>query len=139
MGKNAKTLTRSQSAIEKEKYLKEMEPLLSVKVIKKIDNSKSIKIGFIKKGNKHLYSDTFGRTEGLQKSDLKNLDKALDKAVFVRSAVLSKGRKDGISKFYYFKDENKKLYYNVAERRRKRTDGSEEIYRFLYSVTATIK
>lgn len=81
-----------------------------------------------------MYSDTFVRAKNLDKKDLKDLDKALSESVYVRSSPISKTRKDGVSKFYYFKDKNKKLYYNVAEVRRGKT-----VQRFLYAVTDRLK
>jgi SPP1 gp7 family putative phage head morphogenesis protein len=133
-----KLAQKSAAAIERQKYLAEMEHLLKKEVVKQADG-KSIVVKFNAKGNKHLYNDTLGRTKTLNKNDLKLLDKELKNSTFVKSAGLSHERKDNIKKFYYFKDKEKNLYYNVAERRRKREDGSEEIYRFLYSVTSIIK
>ena len=129
----------SQSAIDRELYLKEMERLLDIRVVKDIDSQKSISIGFTIKGNCHLYSDTFGRARDLEKEDLKNLDAALENANFVKSVVVTENRKDNIVKFFYFKDSAKELYYNVAEKRVKLSSGKETIHRFLYSVTSKIK
>jgi len=127
----------SEAAIERQKYLAEMAPLLSKKVELPVDTG-NIKVGFTLKGNKHLYSDTFGRAKGFTKADLKDLEKALANSSFVSSSALSKPRKDGITKFYYYKDSSKKLYYNVAERITKR-NGILHKTRFLYSVTSKIK
>ena len=124
---------------DKEKYLKEMEHLLDVKIIKEIDNSRNISIGFTKKGNAHLYSDTFGRARDLHKENLKDLDTALENSIFVSSVMVTEERKDKIVKFFYFKDIDKELYYNVAEKRTKLNSGKETIHRFLYSVTGKIK
>ncbi|MDR1884601.1 MAG: hypothetical protein LBR26_17780 [Prevotella sp.] len=66
---------------------------------------------------------------------MKNLDKDLADAVYVSSSGLGKKRKDGITKFYYFKDSSKELYYNVAEVKRPKPDGTPQVTRFLYSVT----
>ncbi len=129
-----------------------MRPLLKKRVTKKV-GGEDIVVGFSTAGNRHIYSDTFGRAKGLKKDDLKNIDKALAKAAYVKSAPLSKPRKDGISKFYYFKDcgcslpdqslfdgtkgligYGKRLYYNVAEVRR-----GKHVSRFLYSVTDKLK
>jgi len=133
-----KIVEKTAATIEREKYLKEMEILLDKKVVKRIDGG-SISIGFTKKGNKHLYSDTIMRVEGVSKNDLKKLNTSLRKSVFVKSAELSKKRKDDITKFYYFKDKNKELYYNVAERVKMDNDGRYDISRFLYSITNSIK
>jgi hypothetical protein len=125
--------------MERERYLREMEPLLGKKICKEIRHSKSICIGFTKKGNKHLYSDTLGRTKDLQKDELKNLHLSLEKAVFITSAPLMKDRKDGIVKFYYFKDNVNELYYNVAEKIRIHKNGKISLFRFLYSITNKIR
>jgi len=127
------TVSKSASAITKERYLKQMQPLLNVSVMKETNTGK-INVGFTTYGNKHLYSDTFGRAKGLGKNDLKNLDKALEKSTFSGVSNRIEGRKDKIKKFYYFKDENKKLYYNVAEDVKR-----GKIHRYLYSVTNKIK
>lgn len=74
----------------REKYLKEMEPLLEKTIYKEVKN-KEIKIRFTKKGNKHLYSDTFGRSN-FSKEDLKHLDKKLKEAEFVGTSEISKQR-----------------------------------------------
>ena len=116
----------------REKYLQEMEHLLEKAVYKTVEN-KEIKIRFTKKGNKHLYSDTFGRAN-FEKEELKNIDKKLQKADFIKSSEISKQRKDNITKFYYFKDEKKQIYYNVAEENKK-----GNFLRFLYSITNKIK
>ena len=117
----------------REKYLQEMEHLLEKAVYKTVEN-KEIKIRFTKKGNKHLYSDTFGRAN-FEKEELKNIDKKLQKADFIKSSEISKQRKDNITKFYYFKDEKKQIYYNVAEE----IKGKGKVFRFLYSITNKIK
>jgi hypothetical protein len=106
---------------------------------KDTNTDKDIRVGFTTKGNRHLYSDTFGRTKGLKKEDLKDLDKALANSTYVKPAKDSKGRKDGITDFYYFKDKNKNLYYNVAGMKRKDPKGVIQKSYFLYSVTERIK
>jgi len=110
-----------------------MRPLLKKKIKKKV-GGKEIVIGFTSYGNSHLYSDTFDRARGFKKEDLKDLDKALKNSTYVKSAPLSKPRKDNISKFYYFKDKDKELYYNVAEERRGR-----RVSRYLFSATNQIR
>jgi hypothetical protein len=128
---------KSATATEREKYTTQMLPLLEKKVVKQVAD-KDISVGFTKYGNRHLYSDTFGRAKGLKKEDLKTIDKSLEKATFIKSAKLSKVRKDNIVKFYYFKDKKKELYYNVAKRVYLH-NRIEHIERFLYSVTNGIK
>jgi len=125
------------SAIENEKFLKEMDVLLNKKV-KKVTDQGDIMVGFTKKGNKHLYSDIIRRSISLQKEELKNLHIALEKSTFVKSSQLGKKRKDDITKFYYFKDREIDLYYNIAERIYKH-NGIEHVSRFLYSATKGIK
>jgi hypothetical protein len=132
------TTEKSKTARERTKYLGEMKPLLKKKVKKEADG-KTINIGFRNNGNRHIYSDTFGRAKELNKKDLKNLDKALSKSTFVKSAPLSKNRKDGISRFYYFRDASKKLYYNVAEKGERMDNGKRIKKYYLYSVTGNIK
>jgi len=127
----------SRSSLEKAMYLCQMQPLLKVKVLKTTDAG-DIKVGFTIKGNDHLYSDTFGRTMGFTKADLATLDTALTDATFVKHAPVSKPRRDSITKFYYYKDINKNLYYNVAEREYI-TKGIKHKSRFLYSVTDRIR
>jgi SPP1 gp7 family putative phage head morphogenesis protein len=129
---------KSQAAIQRDKYLKEMKPLLDKSVEKQTDSG-NITIKFTKKGNKHLYHDALGRTKGMNKDDLKKLDAALRKATFVKSAPLYKERKDSITKFYYYKDKDKELYYNVAEKRKIEKDGRIDINRFLYAITNNIQ
>jgi SPP1 gp7 family putative phage head morphogenesis protein len=133
-----KQAAKSATAKERNKYMEQMKPLLKKTLTKQADGKK-IKVKFTKKGNKHLYSDTLTRAKGaLKKDDLKNLDNALKNAEFVKSEGLSKVRKDNIVKFYYFKDKNKELYYNVAEEAYKKK-GVEHKKIFLYSATKHIK
>ena len=68
-----------------------MRPLLKKRVTKKV-GGEDIVVGFSTAGNRHIYSDTFGRAKGLKKDDLKNIDKALAKAAYVkfRNAVLTR-------------------------------------------------
>jgi len=133
-----KIVEKTAAAVEREKYLKEMEVLLDKKVVKDIKGG-SINVGFTRKGNKHLYSDAVGRAKGMDKNDVKKLDVLLDESTFKKSAELSKKRKDGITKFYYFKDKDNKLYYNVAEIPKEYKNGKTKLKRFLYSVTNKIK
>lgn len=54
-------------------------------------------------GNKHLFSDTFGRSKILTKDELKNLDSLLANAVYEGESGLTHPRNDDIQHFYYFK------------------------------------
>ena len=125
--------------MEKEKYLTEMQPLLSERVVKSTDNI-DIVVKFSRYGNEHLYSDTLGRAKGvLLKKDLKNLKTALEHSEFVKSVAVTEQRKDGVTKFYYFKDNALDLYYNVGERAFKGKKGKIRYFRFLYSATRNLK
>ncbi len=131
---------KTELARERTHYLHEMEPLLKKKVT--VDgNGHPIKVGFNKYGNKHLYSDTYGRSSGLQKDDLRNLDKILENAVFVKKVGLSKERNDNIKRFYYYKTtlHGKTIYLNVAEEDFTNKHGNIWHTRFLYSVTDNLK
>lgn len=127
---------RSQASIERQKYMQEMKHLLKVKKVKTVDNGKKINVGFSTYGNKHLYSDTFGRTKLLNKEDLKNLDKLLSKAVYIGSSELTHKRKDNIDQFHYFSVEinGGVIRLNVAEYARIKSDGQVFVDYFLYSI-----
>lgn len=71
-------IAKSQSAIERKHYLREMQPLLKKKVLLEIGGIKK-SVGFRKIGNGHLYSDTFGRSSVLKREHLSGLDKVLEK------------------------------------------------------------
>lgn len=134
-------MAKSQTAIERKYYLREMQPLLKKKVTLEIDGVQK-SIGFRKEGNEHLYSDTFGRSSVLKKGHLSELDKVLEKAVYVRTSdSLSHERKDKIKRFYYLKSEieGKTVYLNVAETDEKSKKGVIWHNRFLYSITDKIK
>lgn len=134
-------ITKSQTAIERKHYLREMQPLLKKKVMLEIDGVQK-SIGFRKEGNEHLYSDTFGRSSVLKKDHLSGLDKVLGKAVYVKTSdSLSHERKDKIKRFYYLESEidGKMVYLNVAETDEKSEKGVIWHNRFLYSVTDKIK
>jgi hypothetical protein len=134
LNKNYAVKKKTAAAAERQKYLSEMKPLLKTTVKKEAGGSE-ITVKFTKKGNRHLYSDTLTRANGLlTKDDLKALDTALGQSVFVKSALSNKKRKDNVTKFYYFKDAAKEIYYNVAEVVNK---GSYEY--FLYAATKSIK
>lgn len=134
-------IRKSQSAIERKHYMREMQPLLKKKVMLEIDGVKK-SIGFRKNGNEHLYSDTFGRSSVLKKEHLSGLDKVLAEAVYVSSAGIdSTHPKKKIKRFYYFKGEieGRTVYLNVAETDEKSDKGVIWHNRYLYSVTDKIK
>ena len=127
--------TKSERAIERTHYLHEMEPLLKVKHEKPIEGG-TIKVGFSTYGNKHLFSDTFGRSKVLEKDDLASLDKVLRKATFIESSPLTHPRTDGVDRFYYFEGEirGKKVRLNVARKADRKDNGFIRITHFLYSI-----
>lgn len=137
----AGNIAKSQAAIERKHYLREMEPLLKKKVTLEIEGIRK-SIGFRKNGNEHLYSDTFGRSSVLKKEHLVTLDKVLKKAVYVKTSdSLSHERKDKIKRFYYLKSEieGRIVYLNIAETDEKSNKGAIWHNRFLYSVTDKIR
>ena len=118
-----------------------MEPLLKKKLTLN-GNGHSISVGFSKYGNKHLYSDTYSRSGGFPKEELKNLDKHLANATFVKKVGLNKERKnDEIKRFYYYELnlKGKKYYLNVAEEDDISPRGKYNHHRYLYSITKSIK
>lgn len=131
---------KTEQARERIHYLHEMEPLLAKKVIVN-GNGHPITVKFNKLGNKHLFSDTFGRTRTLQKEDLKDLDKLLANATFVKKVGLSKPRRDDIKRFYYYKAtlRGETVYLNVAEESTLLSSGQIKHDRFLYSITDNIR
>jgi SPP1 gp7 family putative phage head morphogenesis protein len=138
INKNYEVKKKTAAAAERQKHLDGMKPLLK-KEVRKEAGGHNMTIKFTKEGNKHLYHDALTRAKGLlPKNDLKALDKALQQSVFVKSADLYKQRKDKIVKFYYFKDVDKELYYNVAERIYKHK-GIEGKKFFVHSATSRIK
>lgn len=134
-------IAKSQAAIERKHFLREMEPLLKKKVKLTIEGVSKI-IGFTKIGNQHLYSDTFGRSSVLKKEDLGGLDKVLQKASYVStSESLNHERKDNIKRFYYLKSDinESMVYLNIAETDEISSRGKVWHKRFLYSITDKIK
>lgn len=126
---------KSQRAIERTHYLHEMEPLLKKSEILNV-NGTDMRVGFSAYGNKHLFSDTFGRSSVLQKEDLASLDKVLKGAVFIEDSALTHPRTDGIEHFYYFKAQVRGQWVrlNVAKQVWKRNNGFIQVTHFLYSI-----
>lgn len=126
---------KSQRAIERTHYLHEMEPLLQKKVEKTV-NGKNMNIGFTKDGNKHLFSDTFGRTRIVSKEELKNLDSYLERAEYVDDSALTHPRTDNVEHYYYFKVRinGKWARLNVAKEVHRQPNGKVQIKNFLYSI-----
>lgn len=127
--------TKSQRAIERTHYLHEMEPLLRRKVEKTV-NGRSMNIGFTREGNKHLFSDTFGRTRIIAKEELKNLDSYLECAEYVDDSALTHPRTDNVEHYYYFKVRinEKWVRLNVAKEVHRQPNGKVQIKYFLYSI-----
>lgn len=127
--------SKSERAIERTHYLHEMEPLLQVKHVKPIEDG-SIKVGFSTYGNKHLFSDTFGRSSVLTKEDLKDLGSILESSTFMSESVLTHPRRDNITHFYYYKAglHGRAVRLNVAKEVRFRPNGKPRTTYFLYSV-----
>ena len=139
--KCARDIAKSQAAIERKHFLREMEPLLKKKV-KLLIAGVEKGIGFTKAGNAHLYSDTFGRSSVLKKEDLAGLDRVLQNASYASSSEsLSHERKDNIKRFYYLESEinGNTVYLNIAETDEISNKGKVWHKRFLYSITDKIK
>ena len=132
--------TKSKVAIERQHFMHEMEPLLKKRLT--VDgNGHPMSVGFSRYGNKHLYSDTFGRSGGFQKEDLSQVDALLAKGKFIKKSKLSKPRKDDIKRFYYYEvaHKGKTFYFNVAEEDDISPTGAINHHRYLYSITGSIK
>jgi hypothetical protein len=127
--------TKSQTAIERTHYMHEMKPLLSRKVEKTIEGRR-LSVGFTKRGNKHLFSDTFDRTRIVTKEDLKNLATHLENAEYVGDSGLTHPRADYIEHFYYFKVQvnGRWVRLNVAKKARTRRNEQVQVQYFLYSI-----
>ena len=126
---------KTQRAVERTHYLHEMEPLLK-KSVAKTAGDKNLNVGFTKYGNKHLFSDTFGRSSILRKDDLASLDEVLKGAEFIDGSALTHPRTDDIVHFYYFKAQIRGLWVrlNVAKQVYRRPSGQVEIRYFMYSI-----
>lgn len=126
---------KSERAVERTHYLHTMEPLLKKSVTLGTED-KDIRVGFTKYGNKHLFSDTFGRSSVMTKDDLATLDKVLETASFIDSSPLTHPRSDGIDRFFYYEANirGQKVRLNVAKKVWKQKNGYVQESYFLYSV-----
>lgn len=126
---------KKATAIERTHYLHEMEPLLQVRHEKPIDEG-TIKVGFSTYGNKHLFSDTFGRSRVLLKEDLKDLGTLLENSTYIDDSALTHPRVDNIEHFYYYKAElhGRTVRLNVAKEVKHRDSGHIVIKYYLYSI-----
>lgn len=138
--KNAENWSEKSVNADKrrKRYLELLQPLLKLNVIRYVGNNQSIKIIHQTKGLKHIVDDVLFNTSGLTKKDLPKLHEYLKEAEFIKSSGLKKERTDDIVKFYYFKDKEKNIYYNVAETVKRTKGGKIKKDRFLYSVTNEI-
>lgn len=127
---------KSERAIERTHYLHEMKPLLTKRYAKSISDDTSIQVGFTAYGNKHLFSDTFGRSRVLTKDDLKDLDTLLANAVYDGESELTHPRNDDIQHFYYFKTSLRghEIRLNVAKKVETFRNRQTHISHFLYSI-----
>ena len=127
--------TKSATAIERTHYLHEMEPLLQIRHEKPIDRG-TIKVGFSTYGNKHLFSDTFGRSRVLLKEDLKDLGALLENSTYINDSVLTHTRRDHIVHFYYYKAElhGRTVRLNVAKHVEELNNGRIIVKYYLYSI-----
>lgn len=116
--------------------MKEMEPLLKRSCSKNIADGNSISVGFNTYGNKHLFSDTFGRSSVLTKDDLKDLATLLEDATFIEDSALTHPRSDNIQHFYYFKTKLRghEIRLNVAKKVETFQNGKVRVSHFLYSI-----
>lgn len=127
---------KSARAIERKHYMREMAPLLRRRCAKSIDEGLDIQVGFSTYGNKHLFSDTFGRSSVLSKDDLKNLDTLLAQSTYDGESALTHSRSDGIEHFYYFKTtlRGQEIRLNIAKQVETDPHGRTRASYFLYSV-----
>ena len=128
---------KTQAAILRKHYIdKEMAPLLGRKVQKRLPNGRTIKVGFDKKGNKHLYSDVISRTRRMQLDDLKNMDEILERATYIGDAPPAPGHNNGFEHFYYFESEvnGNRVRINIGKRTRRKGNGQQVAEYFCYSV-----
>lgn len=126
---------KTQRAIERTHYLHGMKPLLKKSETLNA-NGTDIRVGFSAYGNKHLFSDTFGRSSILRKDDLASLDEVLKGAEFMDDAALTHQRTDGIEHFYYFKAQIRGQWVrlNVAKEVKHRPNGFVRVSYYLYSI-----
>ena len=130
-----KDIQKSARQKKREHLVQAMNPLLKKNIIRYVGNDKHIKIGFTKRGNEHVADDVLNTLNNISKKELSNIHTMLKDADYIKSSDLYKERKDDIKRFYYFKDKNKNLYYNIAEAVRVKKSGKITLERFLYSIS----
>lgn len=129
---------KTQAAILRKHYIdKEMAPLLDKKVQKRLPNGNNIKIGFDKKGNKHLYSDTMARTRRVSADELKDMDIMLDNATYLDKAAHDPTHNNPFDYFYYFKAttaDGQSVRLNIGRETHRRNDGRIIVKYICYSI-----
>ncbi len=129
---------KTQAAILRKHYIdKEMAPLLDKKVQKRLPNGNNIKIGFDKKGNKHLYSDTMARTRRVSADELKDMDIMLDNATYLDEAAHYPTHNNPFDYFYYFKAttaDGQSVRLNIGRETHRRNDGRIIVKYICYSI-----
>ncbi len=115
--------------------MREMEPLLKKKV-EKMAEGKLLKIGFSKDGNGHLYSDALSRSKVLKVEDLKDLDKVLEKSIYVDKRKKNESHKNPYEEFYYFESElhQQKIRINVGKLTKRKKNGQISVRYICYSI-----
>ena len=129
---------KTQAAILRKHYIdKEMAPLLDKKVQKQLPNGNNIKVGFDKKGNKHLYSDTMARTRRVSADELKDMDIMLDNATYLNEAAHDPTHNNPFDYFYYFKAttaNGQSVRLNIGRETHRRNDGRIIVKYICYSI-----
>ena len=129
---------KTQAAILRKHYIdKEMAPLLDKKVQKQLPNGNNIKVGFDKKGNKHLYSDTMARTRRVSADELKDMDIILDNATYLDEAAHDPTHNNPFDYFYYFKAttaDGQSVRLNIGRETHRRNDGRIIVKYICYSI-----
>jgi hypothetical protein len=132
------TTKESKNDNRRKELVNKMERLLTRHIIMPIEKGKSINVGFNRKGNRHIVNDFLKKINGLSKNDLLKLPDYIRTSEFVKPSELYKDRADNITRFFYYYDKNKNLYYNVAKTEEKTKKGRVNKSYFLYSVTKDI-
>lgn len=129
---------KTRSAILRDGYLARLNANNRTKIQKSVGVDKTLTVGFSSHGNKHLYSDTFGRSKVLRKRDLKNIVNMLERSEYVISSNLYKPRKDKIKAFHYFKVNirGRDIYLHVGE---EQYSNGKSKRRYLYAISDSLK
>lgn len=125
---------KTQAAILRKHYI---DTLLDKKVQKQLPNGNNIKVGFDKKGNKHLYSDTMARTRRVSADELKDIDIMLDNATYLNEAAHDPTHNNPFDYFYYFKAttaDGQSVRLNIGRETHRRNDGRIIVKYICYSI-----